>query len=91
MISIKINSGINAKRSSTELSKFGDYYNSNNYSRCDNKFLSSSFGTTEGSSNEQNGMLLLGDGALKVAMEQRKMVLNRRIRTNRMLIGKNFE
>ncbi|CAK5084142.1 unnamed protein product [Meloidogyne enterolobii] len=90
MISIKINSGMRTKRcSSTEIAKFSDYCSSN--ARCD-KFLSSSFGTDEGNSlylNEQklqNGMLMAGDGAMKVAMDQRKMVLSRRIRTNRMLI-----
>nr|CAD2198289.1 unnamed protein product [Meloidogyne enterolobii] len=92
MISIKINSGMRTKRcSSTEIAKFSDYCSSN--ARCD-KFLSSSFGTDEGNSlylNEQklqNGMLMAGDGAMKVAMDQRKMVLSRRIRTNRMLIGR---
>jgi len=77
--------------SSAEVAKFSDYCSSN--VRCD-KFLSSSFGTDEGNSlyiNEQklqNGMLMAGDGAMKVAMDQRKMVLSRRIRTNRMLIGR---
>ncbi|KAL7073079.1 hypothetical protein ACQ4LE_007779 [Meloidogyne hapla] len=91
MISIKINSGMHAKRcSSTELAKFSDYGSSN--TRCD-KFLSSSCGTDEGNSlyineqKQQNGMLMAGDGAMKVAMDQRKMVLSRRIRTNRMLIA----
>lgn len=91
MISIKINSGMRTKRcSSAEIAKFSDYCSSN--VRCD-KFLSSSFGTDEGNSlyiNEQklqNGMLMAGDGAMKVAMDQRKMVLSRRIRTNRMLIA----
>ena len=91
MISVKINSGIRAKRSSTEMAKFNETGSS--YVRCD-KFLSSSYGTDEGAfvyPNEQkqhNGMLIAGEGAMKVAMDQRKMVLSRRIRTNRMLIGR---
>lgn len=106
MISFKINSGILAKRASTEMARFNDMATCGNGSGCG---TTARVGKLSGSGVVEEGAFLLnnhnsagrqscsagsslgGGGAneaMKLALEQRKSVLNRRLRTNKMLIGK---
>ncbi|KAL3119471.1 hypothetical protein niasHT_008985 [Heterodera trifolii] len=91
MISIKINTGVLTKRTSTDITKFNDMSTSGskmtNLSEIRTGARLSSVG------NEECTMLLTINGtnsandALQIAMEQKKAILNRRLRTNRMLIA----
>jgi hypothetical protein len=100
MISVKINSGILAKRASTEMARFNEMGGGGGTARV---------GKLSGSGAEEGSLLLNGNSggqkqngggrhlsnsgggqandAMKMALEQRKSVLNRRLRTNKMLIG----
>ena len=105
MISVKINSGILAKRASTEMARFNDMATSGNGSGCGTARV----GKLSGSGVVEEGAFLLNNSAgrqscsagsslvggsgganeaMKLALEQRKSVLNRRLRTNKMLIGR---
>jgi hypothetical protein len=105
MISVKINSGILAKRASTEIAR----YSGMNAGGGGGGGGTARVGKLSGGGPEEGAFLLkngnggsggngsrqstVGSGgggandAMKVALEQRKSVLNRKLRTNRMLIG----
>jgi hypothetical protein len=103
MISIKINSGILAKRASTEMARFSDMSGAGGTARVGK--LSGGSGVEEATTFLLNNGGAANNGrqwppnggsggggandAMKMALEQRKSVLNRRLRTNKMLIGEH--
>uniref|UniRef100_A0A183CCX0 G_PROTEIN_RECEP_F1_2 domain-containing protein n=2 Tax=Globodera pallida TaxID=36090 RepID=A0A183CCX0_GLOPA len=101
MISIKINSGVLIKRASTEITKFNDMSTSG--SKITNLSDPRSAGRHSSVGTEECTLLLTTNGTndahsgtpgtnhandvLQMAMEQKKAILNRRLRTNKMLIA----
>ncbi|KAL3085636.1 hypothetical protein niasHT_037377 [Heterodera trifolii] len=91
MISIKINTGVLTKRTSTDITKYNDMSTSG--SKMTNLSEMRTGARLSSVGNEECTMLLTINGtnsandALQIAMEQKKAILNRRLRTNRMLIA----